>query len=91
VRNEKNKTKSSVNKQNEESATTISFVVPPFISDLVEKVAKGQGTDKSSFCRRLIYIELGRLSYLDEEQKKALGLLNNKNEVTTNVNKDKNV
>lgn len=42
--------------------------------DLLRKVTKARGEDLSSFVRRAVYKELADLSYLSEEQKKALGI-----------------
>jgi uncharacterized protein (DUF1778 family) len=42
--------------------------------ELVKKVAKARGEDLSDFVRRAIYKELADLSFLPEEQKKALGV-----------------
>jgi len=39
---------------------------------LIELVAESQGIDKSDFVRRAVRKELARLSFLPEEQKKAL-------------------
>jgi hypothetical protein len=41
---------------------------------LVKKVAKARGEDLSDFVRRAVKMELARLSFLNEEEKKALGL-----------------
>ena len=40
--------------------------------ELVELIAESQGIDKSDFVRRAVRKELARLSFLTEEQKKAL-------------------
>lgn len=42
--------------------------------DLIKKVAKARGEDLSDFVRRAVKSELARLSYLTEEEKKALGI-----------------
>jgi uncharacterized protein (DUF1778 family) len=44
------------------------------IYELLRKISKARGEDVSSFVRRSILSELARLSYLDSEQEKALGL-----------------
>lgn len=41
---------------------------------LLEKVVKMRGEDVSSFVRRAIRKELGSLSFLSNEEKKALGM-----------------
>jgi hypothetical protein len=42
--------------------------------DLLNKVAKSRGEDISDFARRSIYKELASLSFLPDDQKKALGM-----------------
>ncbi len=42
--------------------------------ELVKKVCRARGEDLSDFVRRAVKRELGRLSYLSQEEKKALGL-----------------
>jgi hypothetical protein len=42
--------------------------------DLVKKVCRFRGEDLSDFVRRSVKKELARLSYLSEEEKKALGI-----------------
>ena len=44
------------------------------IKDLAIKVAKNQGMTFSSWLRHLVMTELADLSYLPEENKKALGI-----------------
>ncbi|MEM4481076.1 MAG: ribbon-helix-helix protein, CopG family [Candidatus Bathyarchaeia archaeon] len=39
---------------------------------LIKKVAKARGEDLSDFVRRAVKRELARLSYLSDEEKKAL-------------------
>lgn len=41
---------------------------------LLKKVCKARGEDLSDFVRRAVRTELARLSYLSEDEKKALGL-----------------
>lgn len=43
--------------------------------DLVEQISKSRGENRSDFIRRAIRRELARLSYLSEEEKKALGVV----------------
>jgi uncharacterized protein (DUF1778 family) len=42
--------------------------------ELLKKVADARGESVSTFVRRAVLRELARLSYLDEERKKALEL-----------------
>jgi len=42
--------------------------------DLIKRVCEMRGEDLSNFVRRAIKLELARLSYLSEDEKKALGL-----------------
>lgn len=42
--------------------------------DLLSRVAESRGEDISDFVRRAVYKELASLSFLPEEQKKALGI-----------------
>jgi uncharacterized protein (DUF1778 family) len=42
--------------------------------DLLDKVCKARGEDISDFVRRAIRKELAELSFLPEEDKKALGI-----------------
>ncbi len=42
--------------------------------ELVRKVAKARGEDLSDFVRRAVKMELARLSFLSQEEKKALGM-----------------
>jgi uncharacterized protein (DUF1778 family) len=46
---------------------------------LLKKVCEARGEDLSDFVRRSVKMELARLSYLNEEEKKALGMLKNDN------------
>ena len=43
-------------------------------SDLVKKVAQQRGEHVSTFARRAIMTELARLGFLDDEERKALGI-----------------
>lgn len=45
------------------------------IKELARKVAKARGEDLSDFVRRAVKMELARLSFLSEDEKKALGVL----------------
>ena len=42
--------------------------------ELLNKICKARGEDISDFVRRAIKMEFARLSFLSEEEKKALGL-----------------
>jgi uncharacterized protein (DUF1778 family) len=42
--------------------------------ELLKKVSKARGEDLSDFVRRAVYKELADLSFLPEDQKKALGI-----------------
>ena len=45
------------------------------LKDLLRKVSEARGEDMSDFVRRAIKRELARLSFLPEEEKKALGII----------------
>jgi hypothetical protein len=47
-------------------------------AELLAKVCRLRGEDVSDFVRRAVLTELAELSYLSEEEKKALGLLKRK-------------
>jgi hypothetical protein len=42
--------------------------------ELLKQICKARGEDLSDFVRRAVKTELARLSYLSEDEKKALGL-----------------
>ena len=44
--------------------------------ELIKKISKARGEDLSDFVRRAIYKELADLSFLPDDQKKALGIKN---------------
>lgn len=46
----------------------------PGDADLIRGVARGRGETNASFIRKSVYRELARLSLLDHEREKALGL-----------------
>lgn len=48
--------------------------------DLLKKVCHARGENISNFVRRAVRMELARLSFLSDEEKKALGLEVKKNE-----------
>jgi uncharacterized protein (DUF1778 family) len=52
----------------------ISARMPKQDAELIKKVAKARGEDLSDFVRRAVYRELASLSFLSDEQKKALGI-----------------
>jgi len=52
----------------------LSARVPETLYHQVKEVSKDRGEDVSDFIRRAILKELASLSYLSEDQKKALGI-----------------
>jgi hypothetical protein len=56
------------------SHSVIAILVAREDKVLLEKVAKARGEDISSFIRRSYRRELASLSYLSENEKKALGV-----------------
>jgi len=48
--------------------------IEPALKELIEKVSKSRGEDLSDFVRRSIRKELASLSFLPEDDKKALGI-----------------
>jgi len=58
------------------SESTVIFTVriPQSTADVIRKVARQRGQSLSGFLRLVLYQELARLSYLSEEEKKALGV-----------------
>jgi hypothetical protein len=42
--------------------------------DLLREVSKNRGENMSTFVRRAVFSELARLSYLEESEKKTLGI-----------------
>lgn len=48
--------------------------------ELLKKVCQARGEDLSDFVRRAVKTELARLSYLSNEEKKALGFRVDENE-----------
>jgi uncharacterized protein (DUF1778 family) len=55
--------------------SVISARMPKQDTELIKKVAKARGEDLSDFVRRAVYRELASLSFLSDEQKKALGIV----------------
>jgi len=45
----------------------------PHLKELAKKVARARGEDLSDLVRRAVKMELARLSFLTDEEKKALG------------------
>lgn len=56
------------------SNVIIGVRIPKEIKKLLERVSKNRGEDISDFVRRSILKELASLSFLSDEEKKALGL-----------------
>jgi hypothetical protein len=54
--------------------TTILIRLQKKTADLLKKVARDRGEHVSSFARRAIMTELGRLGFLRAEESKALGI-----------------
>ncbi|MCK4482756.1 ribbon-helix-helix protein, CopG family [Candidatus Bathyarchaeota archaeon] len=52
----------------------IGIRLPEELYKKLENVSRARGESASSFARRAIKSELGRLSFLTDEEKKALGL-----------------
>ena len=50
------------------------FRVSPQLYDVLKRVCEARGEDVSDFVRRAVLKELAALSFLPEEQKKALGI-----------------
>jgi len=46
------------------------------IRDLVKQVADARGSDESAVIRQAVHLELARLSFLTNDEKKALGIAN---------------
>jgi len=49
--------------------------IDPELKELLRRVAKAREEDMSTFVKRAIKTELARLSFLSNEEKKALGVL----------------
>jgi hypothetical protein len=45
------------------------------IRDLVKQVAQARGTDESDVIRHAVHEQLARLSFLTDDEKKALGVV----------------
>ena len=56
----------------------IGFRLEAKTKGLLIKICKNRGEDLSDFVRRAVYKELAELSFLSSEQKKALGVRNEK-------------
>jgi len=59
-------------------ATHIVVRVEPELKELAVRIAVARGEDLSDFVRRAIKMEMARLSFLSDEEKKALGLSDKK-------------
>ena len=59
---------------NDELTETVAVRVTGRDKDLLEKICRARGEDPSDFVRRAIRKEFAILSYLPEEEKKALGI-----------------
>lgn len=64
----------------ETTTKMIGIRVSPEIHGIVTKVSKARGQNVSGFLRRVLLEELARLSFLPDEQKKALGFNQEKEE-----------
>jgi len=56
------------------SNTVIGVRINQETRDLLDKVCKARGEDLSDFVRRSVLKELAELSFLPDDQKKALGV-----------------
>jgi len=52
----------------------VSLKMEKSIVDLIDKIVKKMGIDRTGFIRMSVLTELARRSYLDEDAKKALGI-----------------
>jgi len=59
---------------NNELSENLSIRITRRDKDLLEKICRARGEDPSDFVRRAVRKEFAALSYLPEEEKKALGL-----------------
>ena len=57
----------------EQETIHLGVIISVELHALIKRVSKSRGEGASSFVRRTILQELARLSFLDAEQKKALG------------------
>lgn len=57
----------------EQETMHLGVIIPVELHELIKRVSEARGEGISSFVRRTILQELARLSFLDDEQKKALG------------------
>lgn len=49
--------------------------IDPSLKTLLKQIVEAREEAMSSFVRRAVKVELAKLSYLSEEQKKALGVI----------------
>lgn len=54
--------------------TVVGAKMPKKDADLLKQVCENRGENLSSFIRRAIRTELAKLSYLSDEEKRALGV-----------------
>jgi len=59
---------------NNELSEKVSIRVTKRDKELLEKICRARGEDPSGFVRRAVRKEFAALSYLPEEEKKALGI-----------------
>mgnify|MGYP000164962777 CR=1 FL=1 len=62
------------------TSTLIQIRIDPELKELLRRVAKAREEDMSTFIRRAVKRELARLSFLSEEEKKALEVVGNGSE-----------
>jgi len=54
---------------------TVSVRFTRRIRDLIKQVADARGSDESTVIRQAVHQELARLSFLTDDEKKALGIV----------------
>ena len=59
---------------NNDLAENLSLRISRRDKELLEKICRARGEDPSDFVRRAVRKEFATLSYLPEEEKKALGI-----------------
>jgi len=62
----------AVNGKGREEEFTVRFTKR--IRDLVRQVAQARGVDEGDVVRQAVHLELARLSFLTDDEKKALGV-----------------
>ena len=58
----------------EQETIHLGVIIPVELHELIKRVSESRGEGISSFVRRTILQELARLSFLDDDRKKALGM-----------------